>query len=61
MITLNENAIAAARRDMEATAADFARLWPPASPADLPDEPMLPGADGRPEQQSPRRRRRRRS
>jgi len=57
---INE-AIAAARRDMEGTAAEFARLWPPAWPADLPDEPMLPGADDRPMAPAPPRRKRSRT
>jgi hypothetical protein len=56
---LINGAIAAARRDMEATAAEFARLWPPAWPADLPDEPMLPGAANWPVAPPPASRRRR--
>jgi hypothetical protein len=42
-LPLMTRAVAAAEREMDATAGALARLWPPSWPADLPDEPMLPG------------------
>jgi hypothetical protein len=54
---LIDKALAAAERDMTATAGAFAKLWPPAWPSDLPDEPMLPGVDWR-EQIRPKKPRR---
>jgi hypothetical protein len=50
---LMERALRAAEREMSETAAAFAKLWPRAWPQDLPDVPMLPGADDWPEQHPP--------